>query len=184
MIHLEKRTHVWLFQSHWFRYSLIWAFLWIHYNCKGSSPRMPWCGWGNAILSWTGMKTACFSDIFAQKGGAYTRVKSLFWGSLVTFLTNDLGTECPCSGIIREDLREGRCERVQDVIQWKTCTVQVYGEAPGYFLHLSIVRNMLPRRDPVRSTTQAQLPCQGPLVTMGTVSFPLPKKGPGRITKH
>lgn len=45
----------------------------------------------------------------AQLGRAHTRENPLR-GSLVTFLTNELGTECSYPGIIREDLREGRCE--------------------------------------------------------------------------
>ena len=49
---------------------------------------------------------------------------------MVTFLTNELRTECPYSGMIREDLREGCAKRVQDVIKPKMCMIQSCGEAP------------------------------------------------------
>ena len=45
----------------------------------------------------------------AHMGRAHIRENPLP-GSLVTFLANELRTECPSSGIISEDVREGKCE--------------------------------------------------------------------------
>lgn len=36
-------------------------------------------------------------------------------------------------GINREDLREGKCEKVQGVMEWKPHSAQTRGETPGVF---------------------------------------------------
>lgn len=100
-----------------------------------------------------------------QSRKAYTRENSL-WGSLLTFLTNELGTECTYIGIIREDLREGMCEESTGWIKPNTCIIRAVGKPPGYFLHL--VRNMQPA---MRTSPMSRM-------TRNTVSFPLPKRGP------
>lgn len=51
-------------------------------------------------------------------------------------------------GFNREDLKEGKCEKVQGVMEWKPRSAQICGEAPGYFLHLGLVRTMQPMTHP------------------------------------
>lgn len=78
--------------------------------------------WGKATLSWTHGKMAWFSDFLSQQQRAHTRENPL-QDSLVTFLTNELRTECLCPGISREDLGGGvggvwkstGCDRMEDV---------------------------------------------------------------------
>lgn len=98
----------------------------------------------------------------AQLGRAHTRKKKTLQGSLVTFLTNELGTEGPYSGIIREDLREGRCKEGTECHQGKDMhNAELWGSPLGTFLHLYMVRNMQPIMLTLDSTTQVK----GNLVT-------------------
>lgn len=90
---------------------------------------MAWHRWGNAILSWSQYKDHMIFRFSTQSRRAYTRENPL-WGSLLTFLTNELGTECTYIGIIREDLREGMCEEGTGCDQAKHEHNQSCGEAP------------------------------------------------------
>lgn len=67
-------------------------------------------------------------------------------------------------------------KRVQGVIKLKLGMLQSCREAPGYFLHLGVVRNTQPKMHTLE--TQHNPHAQDNSVTRGTVSFPLPKSGP------
>lgn len=72
---------------------------------------------GEEMQSWVAV-SVIFPILCINGGSVHTREKPLK-ASLVTFLANDLGTECPYPGIIREDLREGRCEEGTNCDQTK-----------------------------------------------------------------
>lgn len=83
-------------------------------------------------------------------------------------------------GINREDLREGKCEKVQGVMAWKPHSAHTRGETPGAFpspvpgeKYVAIDSNI----------AQLKAKSQGPLVMGSAVSFPLPNGGLGEIEK-
>lgn len=129
---------------------------------------MAWHRWRNAILSLSQYNKRMIFRFFTQFRRAFTRENPL-WGSLVTFLTNELGTECTYIGIIREDLREGMCEEGTGCDQAKHVHNQSCGEAPWVL--------PAPGKKYVASNAY-KTHIKDNLVTRNTVSLPLPKRGP------
>ena len=109
-------------------------------------------------------------------GRAHTKEKPL-QASLVTFLANDLGTECPFPGIIREDVREGRCEEGTDCDQIKDVQdTELWGRpwvhpAPGG-------GKTYPASNAYVGEHNRTPQVKDDLVTRDTISFPFSQNGP------
>ena len=131
---------------------------------------------GEEMQSWVAV-SVIFPILCTNGGSVHTREKPLK-ASLVTFLANDLGTECPYPGIIREDLREGRCEEgtncdqtkdVQDTELWGSpwvLSAPVGGKThPASNVYVGEHNRTAPphhvKDNLVTWESTVQLPCQG-----------------------
>ena len=130
--------------------------------------------WGNAILGSTEHNFS--NSLHKWVGRAHTREKPL-QASLVTFFANDLGTECPYSGIIREDLREGRCEEGTDCDQTKDVQDTELWGSP-WVRSAPKGGKMYPASNAYVGEHNRSPHVKDDLVTRDTISLPFSQNGP------